>query len=102
MTDIECPYCEVEQEICHDDGYGLAEDEVYEQECGICEQVFAYTTTIHLHHEARRAPCLNGAPHRYRPTTTVPREFTKMECEDCGHRRPCTDEELATVMGTNP
>ncbi len=46
MTDVTCPYCGVEQEINHDDGYGYDESEDYEQECGDCEKTFNFTTGI--------------------------------------------------------
>jgi glutaredoxin len=31
--DIECPYCEKQQEIDHDDGYGYDEDQAHKQTC---------------------------------------------------------------------
>ena len=98
MSDVECPYCGAEQEINHDDGYGMDEDGQYEQECGECEKTFSYTTSFLVLHEAKRADCLNGAPHKYKPTRTYPKRYTKMECEDCGYRRPCTEEEMAQVL----
>ena len=42
--DIECPNCKHPQEICHDDGYGYAEDEVYTQSCTSCDYEFRFTT----------------------------------------------------------
>lgn len=98
MNDVECPYCGAEQEICHDDGYGMEENQHHEQECTACDRTFCYTTAIVLLHTAARADCLNGAPHRYRPTTTFPPEHTKMECQDCKYRRPCTEQELSAVL----
>lgn len=98
MSDVECPYCGAEQEINHDDGYGLDEDGQYEQGCSECEKTFAYTTSILVLHEAKRADCLNGSPHKYKPTSTYPKRYTKMECEDCRDRRPCTEEEMAQVL----
>lgn len=85
MRDVECPYCEACVEINHDDGYGYEEDGNYEQECGECEKVFAYTTWITVHHSAKKADCLNGAPHQYKKTATYPPEFARMHCVDCGH-----------------
>ena len=46
MYDVECPYCGKEQEICHDDGYGYDESEIYEQECDDCGRCYTYTTSI--------------------------------------------------------
>jgi hypothetical protein len=30
MNDIECPYCDAENEVCHDDGYGYEEGKAHE------------------------------------------------------------------------
>ena len=94
MSDVECPYCGAYCEINHDDGYGYYEDEKYEQECGNCEKIFAYTTSIVLYYKAKKADCLNGADHEYQPTKTYPREYTRMQCIGCGHERPCTTDEM--------
>lgn len=37
-----CPYCGAPVEITHDDGYGLQEDTLYEDECMECEKEFEY------------------------------------------------------------
>lgn len=98
MSDVNCPYCGAEQEICHDDGYGYEEDRMYEQQCSECEKVFAFTTAIIMTHESHRADCLNGEQHRFQPTATWPKERTKMKCQDCGESRPCNEEEMAAVL----
>lgn len=46
MTDVICPYCEEEQEINHDDGYGYEEDREFEQDCSFCDRTFKFTTSI--------------------------------------------------------
>ena len=46
MSDVTCPYCGTEQEINHDDGYGLEEGTDFEQECVSCEKEFSFTTNI--------------------------------------------------------
>jgi len=51
MSDIKCPYCEEEQEINHDDGYGYAEDGDYEQDCIKCDKTFKYTTSISYNYQ---------------------------------------------------
>lgn len=91
--DVECPYCKHPQEICHDDGYGYDEDRKHEQQCPKCEKTFVFTTCIILSHEAFKADCLNGEPHKYKLTKTWPKEYSEMECEDCQHRRQLTEEE---------
>ena len=83
--DVECPYCGVDVDINHDDGYGYEESDPHEQECPGCEKAFVYTTSIIYHYNAAKADCLNGAPHKYKRTITYPPEFAKMRCIDCGH-----------------
>jgi len=46
MSDVICPYCEHEQDINHDDGYGLEDGGTFEQHCTECEALFKFTTTI--------------------------------------------------------
>jgi len=101
MSDVKCPYCGVEQDIDHDDGYGYEEDEIFEQECSNCLKSFAYTTTISFYHEATEADCLNGSECKFEPTVTFPKECTKMECPDCGARRQPTTEEMKKIMEVN-
>ena len=60
--DIHCPYCGAGQEINHDDGYGYAEDETFEQECVSCDQTFRFTTSISFHYTAY---C--SGPHDWQP-----------------------------------
>jgi len=93
--DVGCPYCGAGQEICHDDGYGYEEDKTHEQKCSDCEKTFAFTTSVCFLYEATKAECLNGGEHRYKPTMTVPRKYTKMRCTDCDHERPCSKAEMA-------
>lgn len=90
----QCPYCEVELEINHDDGVGYDEDVIHSQECWSCEKTFAYTTSIVLYYDLRPAPCLNGeGEHQYKATIIVPRKYTKMRCQVCEEtREPTTDE----------
>ena len=85
MQDIECPYCEKWQEINHDDGYGYAEDQTYEQECSDCGQIFTYTTSISFSYEAYKAPCKNGGEHKLEKIHGYPEEFFeyKRRCKYC-------------------
>lgn len=57
MSDVKCPYCGAEQKINHDDGYGYEEGREFEQECGSCEKVFGFTTSISFHYEVL---CIGG------------------------------------------
>jgi len=98
MSDVKCPYCGEEQEINHDDGYGYTEDETFEQECVECEKTFVFTTSISFHYEAAKADCLNGAEHKYKPTHTYPKKYTRMRCVDCGHERNPTNTEMQDIL----
>lgn len=93
MTDLNCPYCDAGLEVCHDDGFGYAEDELHQMECRMCGKAFVFTTAILYHYSAEKADCLNGAPHEYERTHTYPKEFAKMRCTMCGDERPMTEEE---------
>jgi hypothetical protein len=93
MSDVECPYCEAEQEICHDDGYGYTEGEIYQQECSSCGKVFIFTTSISFNYDAERADCLNGGEHIYKRTITAPRWAARDRCEVCGDEKPIPEEE---------
>ena len=91
--DTECPYCEKELNINHDDGSGYEEDVRHEIECPHCEKTFVFTTFILFCYESAKADCLNGEEHVYKITKTIPNEFSKMECTMCGKRRELSDDE---------
>ena len=83
-----CPYCDAEVEICHDDGFGYAEDETYQYECDSCGKHFVFTTSISFYHSAEKAECLNGGEHEYKESITYPRRYTKLFCSMCGDEKP--------------
>lgn len=93
MNDCNCPYCDAEIEINHDDGYGYSEDEVHQQQCSDCGKTFTYTTSISFSYDTEKADCLNGAPHNWKPTASYPKCATKMLCDMCGEYRDMTVEE---------
>lgn len=93
MKDIECPYCGEWLDIDHDDGYGYEEGEVFQQRCYHCDKTFTYTTGILFVYHPEQADCLNDGEHDYKPTTTVPKFFTKMRCSMCDEQREPTLEE---------
>jgi hypothetical protein len=99
MGGDECPYCGKEVEICHDDGYGLTEDEIFTATCNWCDKEFAYTVCIDITHTLHKADCLNGTEHKFLPTKTYPKRFIKMRCEDCGEERELTPEERQVIVG---
>ena len=98
MSDVNCPYCDAEQEINHDDGYGYEEGVRHEQQCGECNKYFTFTTSISYYYESEKADCLNGAEHDFKPTRTHPKKYTKMECSMCEESRKPTDEEMKLIL----
>lgn len=90
--DLECPYCEQELEICHDDGFGY-EEGVHHQECPHCGKKFVFETEISFYYKPYKADCLNDGKHDYQLTHTNPKEFSKMRCTMCGDERELTEAE---------
>ena len=99
MKDINCPYCDAELDICHDDGFGYEEGVKHEMECDKCNKRFVFETSISFYYEPYKADCLNDGEHDWFATTTIPREWTKMECRGCGEIRKPTDEEMNNILG---
>lgn len=56
MSDVICPYCQAEQEINHDDGYGFDEGQQHEQDCVHCNKPFTFTTSISYHYRVQCQP----------------------------------------------
>ena len=98
MKDVNCPYCDANLDIDHDDGYGYEEDRLHEQECSYCEKTFTFTTYISFSYETFTADCLNGSEHIFVPTITFPKECTKMSCKTCDAERKPTESEMALIM----
>jgi hypothetical protein len=90
MSDLTCPYCQHDQEVCYDDGFGMDENSRHEMQCEKCEKYFVFDTCFLVSHTAYSAPCLNGSPHRLELSKTIPREFAKMRCKDCNYEREPT------------
>ena len=93
--DIECPYCEKEFDICHDDGFGYQEGVKHQVECPHCEKMFVFETSILFYYEPKKADCLNNGSHNYELSNTYPREFSVMRCSMCDKERELTDIERA-------
>lgn len=98
MSDLKCPYCETDVELCHDDGYGYEENCLHQQDCGHCGKTFAYTTEISFYFEPYKADCLNEGNHEWKPTRTHPKEWTMMRCETCWEERKPTEEEWKDIL----
>ena len=43
MNDLECPYCDAPNEVCHDDGQGYDEGKAHEMTCADC----GHAQTLH-------------------------------------------------------
>ena len=91
--DLECPYCEKELEINHDDGFGYGEGVKHQMECSHCQKSFIFETSISFYYEPEKADCLNDGIHDYKITRTYPKEFSQMKCRMCDHVRELTDSE---------
>ena len=87
MYDLECPYCKAECDVCHDDGFGYAEDTKHEMECHACGKNFVFTTAIHFTYRASRADCLNGNPHELAPVCSTARDIWPnwVRCKNCDY-----------------
>ena len=87
-NNAECPYCGNEVEIDHDDGYGYEEDKLFEQDCPHCGKTFGYRTTLHYYYDAKKVPCFNGEPHKWKEIVhdSTFYEWRKV-CEYCGDYR---------------
>lgn len=97
MSDMQCPYCGADQDVCHDDGAGYSEDQRHEHTCRECEKTFVFTTCIALYYTPHKADCLNDQPHALQISATHPRKFSKMRCQHCDYERSPTPEEFATA-----
>jgi DNA-directed RNA polymerase subunit RPC12/RpoP len=86
--EIECPYCEHEFDLCHDDGAYYDQNEREEVECPECEKRFMVRSSITWDFEGEKADCLNGEPHKWekRYSLKVFPQFSNMEiCHECGN-----------------
>lgn len=93
MNDINCPYCDAELDICHDDGFGYAEGEKHQMECDKCNKTFVFETSISFYYEPEKADCLNDGNHDYKLSHTIPNAFSTMVCSMCDDKRELTEEE---------
>ena len=60
------PYCEAEQDICHDGGYGY--DEVFSTSRNAATaKTFTFQTMVSYVYEVSRSDCLNGGDHELQP-----------------------------------
>ena len=91
--DLECPYCDAELEVNHDDGFGYEENVNHEMECSECEKSFVFTTSIMYYYSPEKADCLNDGNHDYKIQRGHPKAFMQMQCTMCGDKREPTEKE---------
>jgi len=102
MSDLQCPYCSADHEVCHDDGFGYEEGVRHHDECGSCGKRFVFETSISFYFDPQKADCLNDGNHDFRQTCTVPIDYTMMACVACDERRPPTDAEMEAIRAGRP
>jgi hypothetical protein len=91
--DLNCPYCDEELDINHDDGFGWEENEKHQMQCKYCKKYFVFSTQISIYYYAKKAECLNNGNHKWKLTATFPRELSQMFCTKCDERRALTESE---------
>lgn len=101
MADLECPYCGHEQDVCHDDGFGYAEDRRHEVMCKGCRKSYVFTTAISFDYYPAAAECLNTGAHEWKMSSTYPRRYSKWECRHCDATKQPTPDELAALETSN-
>lgn len=99
MDTVECPYCELDVEICHDDGAYYHDEETEEIECEHCEKKFLVRSSISWDFYGEKAECLNDGNHQWKKR--FPRhenvDYSRYEeCADCGEKRTLPKEETDT------
>ena len=95
MNDLTCPYCGADNEVCHDDGFGYAENVRHETECHACGKNFVFTTSIVLYYTAAKADCLNGDKHELCLSNTYPVQYSRWVCRCCDYERRLSADEIA-------
>ena len=84
MENVQCPYCENWQEVCHDDGFGYSEDKAHEDQCLNCEKYFVFHTSISFRYSSGKADCLNGSDHDWKKMIIYPKFWPDARrCSDC-------------------
>jgi len=100
MSDLECPYCGKDCDVCHDDGFGYEENKKHQMKCPHCGKSFVFETSISFYYEPEKADCLNGYEHKWKPSGTFPQKFSFMYCKMCGKEREPTEKEMTAIMSS--
>lgn len=92
MYEIECPYCgKINEVSC--EHLDFRDGETSYLECRECGKQFIAVTDVQITFDSHKADCLNDGEHKWKPTITAPRAFTRMRCECCGQEREPTEDE---------
>lgn len=94
MSDVQCPYCEKYQEVCHDDGQGYEEGLDHEMSCVDCDREFTFETSISYDYEAKKIPCTgdhNLVLDSFDESLVI--EHVQFTCTNCSFERFLTDSE---------
>lgn len=103
MSDMNCPYCNAEQDVNHDDGEGYDEAQNHEHECSECGKNFTFRTVITYRYKSAKADCLNDGNHQWYPSQTYPKHMRRMLCRTCDDfRDPTPEEKAAHGIPENP
>lgn len=95
MDTVECPYCEKDVSICHDDGAYYNDDETEEIECDHCEKKFLVRSSMSWDFCGEKAECLNDGNHHWkkRYSKKVYPQYSRMEeCSECGEHRTLPED----------
>ena len=101
MSDMQCPYCNSDQEVCHDDGHGYSEDAHHEHQCSECDKFFVFRTIISFDYLPSKADCLNGKDHKLSFRQSWPQIYSRMGCRDCDFERTATQDEIEIGLKMN-
>lgn len=78
-----CPYCNKEIEEPYVEEPSV--DETYKHECEECGKNFVFTLDFSIDYDEKKADCLNGGEHDWKPICGYPEEFykNKRRCSMC-------------------
>ena len=95
--DVECPSCKKGIHIKPDNCHDYEDNELYSQICNHCDKTFSFTVEVCFSYHAYKADCLNDGEHQWKETNTFPKEFTRLECRNCGERKNLSKERMAEI-----
>lgn len=104
MSEITCPYCEKNYELCMDDGWGCAEDQRYEEQCPNCEKKFIFYSSWEVYFSTYKTDCLNNlTEHQWKKIPNHQTIYNDHQlCTICGEDKKgdrYTDEQFNNIFG---